>query len=655
MCKNGALGPENARKISFDLISALYYLHSHRILHRDLKPPNILLHAHENFYKAKLCDFGLARNMTTGTQILTSVKGTPLYMAPEVLRMDARGYGYKADLWSLGCIIFEMLAGESPFSTTTIIQLVERLKSNHIKWPTFLTGTFKCFLKRLLILAPELRMEWSEILSHEFVKGNVLILSDDKISDMPFTTQSEQKSRHAASIEQISRLKKRSDLLTDDVMSSRDSIKVNLQSETEVEETDNEQKNDSDDFEGCRERFDMDPEKIAALQNFQQLRLEPPRIHNIANFQPNVVNFQPIVANFQPVAENMIMHRLMNNVDTEFQNFMMAPMFDPPEMFALVPCADPVQKITQNLEDFSLRMEKSVEPSLKKSQSTVVSSVPIETDEWIQFLFTTMQEILDGDLEIYKPNNMMMTMIVGLLRNKNLHSKLIDHVCQIVCLPYSLELPQSIIDDINKLYLQMKLVPNLVYASKLLCGRKISQNSMDTMAVPKPAMVRFNGTDLKTLSLIYDAVMFLVYSDERNLNFLCDAILLLLMDHLFRSFIDCGDSQDGSRLTSSVIALFCAVLQDLPEHASLIAKIIFHDDIDLVKLMKHDDAKVRLRTCLLLRLLGRFCCCELQKKWSHEMKRSLRELTIDTNHEVGVEARNVVDEFKDFVWWMIRA
>lgn len=102
LSKIGSLGEQKTQKLTFDLISALYYLHSHRILHRDLKPPNILL---DKNYGAKLCDFGLARNMTLGTQVLTSIKGTPLYMAPELL--EGRGYGYEADLWSLGCIIYE--------------------------------------------------------------------------------------------------------------------------------------------------------------------------------------------------------------------------------------------------------------------------------------------------------------------------------------------------------------------------------------------------------------------------------------------------------------------------------------------------------------------------------------------------------------------
>lgn len=98
------------QKLSYDLISALYYLHSHRILHRDLKPANVLL---DKNHRAKLCDFGLARSMTIQTHVLSSIKGTPLYMAPEMLlAKTGEGYGYEADLWSLGCIIFEMLASE---------------------------------------------------------------------------------------------------------------------------------------------------------------------------------------------------------------------------------------------------------------------------------------------------------------------------------------------------------------------------------------------------------------------------------------------------------------------------------------------------------------------------------------------------------------
>lgn len=70
--KNAHFNESQIQKLAIDLISALCYLHSNRVLHRDLKPQNILLN--ENTLQAKLCDFGLARNMTPETHMVTSIK-----------------------------------------------------------------------------------------------------------------------------------------------------------------------------------------------------------------------------------------------------------------------------------------------------------------------------------------------------------------------------------------------------------------------------------------------------------------------------------------------------------------------------------------------------------------------------------------------------
>lgn len=89
------------RKVAQQLVRALHYIHSNRITHRDLKPQNILMTSEGNI---KLCDFGFARYMSYKTEVLTSLKGTPLYMAPEVVQEQP--YTHTADLWSLGVILY---------------------------------------------------------------------------------------------------------------------------------------------------------------------------------------------------------------------------------------------------------------------------------------------------------------------------------------------------------------------------------------------------------------------------------------------------------------------------------------------------------------------------------------------------------------------
>lgn len=168
-------------------------------------------------------------------------------------------------------------------------------------------------------------------------------------------------------------------------------------------------------------------------------------------------------------------------------------------------------------------------------------------------------------------------------------------------------------------------------------------------------ILKFNDQELKTLCGIYDLVVFLVHSGETFLHMLCDAMAILNLDNIFRSFIISGcekDTKDATRLTAAILALICAILQELPENAKLIDKIILHDSIVLFALLKHDHSKIRLRTCLMLRLLGRFCCFALQNYWSSELSNFIHEeMILDEDEEVKIEAMNIIEEFKSFGWF----
>ncbi|KAM8791963.1 serine/threonine-protein kinase 36 isoform 1-T1 [Rhynchonycteris naso] len=183
---DGKLPEDQVQAIAAQLVSALYYLHSHRILHRDMKPQNILLAKGGGI---KLCDFGFARAMSTNTMVLTSIKGTPLYMSPELV--EERPYDHTADLWSVGCILYELAVGTPPFYTTSIFQLVNLILKDPVRWPPSISPCFKNFLQGLLTKDPQQRLSWPDLLHHPFIAGHVTIMTEPAGPDLgtPFTSR----------------------------------------------------------------------------------------------------------------------------------------------------------------------------------------------------------------------------------------------------------------------------------------------------------------------------------------------------------------------------------------------------------------------------------------------------------------------------------
>ncbi|KAF2320167.1 hypothetical protein GH714_024859 [Hevea brasiliensis] len=104
------------------ILSGLKYLHDQDVVHRDIKCANILVDANGS---VKLADFGLAK--ATKLKDVKSSKGTPYWMAPEVVNLKNRGYGLAADIWSLGCTVLEMLTGRPPYSHLEGVQALFRI------------------------------------------------------------------------------------------------------------------------------------------------------------------------------------------------------------------------------------------------------------------------------------------------------------------------------------------------------------------------------------------------------------------------------------------------------------------------------------------------------------------------------------------------
>ena len=162
---DGSLAEATVRSVAAQLAAALHYLHRHRVMHRDMKPQNVLVSSNGVI---KLADFGFARALASSTALLTSIKGTPLYMAPEIY--EQQRYDPSADLWGLGVLLFELAAGAPPFYAPSLQALRKLIvAAEPVAYPAAMSPLLVSFLSLLLVRDPALRAGWDEILRHPFI------------------------------------------------------------------------------------------------------------------------------------------------------------------------------------------------------------------------------------------------------------------------------------------------------------------------------------------------------------------------------------------------------------------------------------------------------------------------------------------------------
>ena len=148
------------------LIKALKYLHSHRVIHRDLKLGNLFL---TEKMELKVGDFGLATKLDFEGERKRTVCGTPNYIAPEIL--DGKtGHSYEVDIWSLGVIIYTLIIGKPPFETRDVKTTYKRIKMNAYTFPesAIISEAAKNLISQILVLDPGKRPTLDQILTHDF-------------------------------------------------------------------------------------------------------------------------------------------------------------------------------------------------------------------------------------------------------------------------------------------------------------------------------------------------------------------------------------------------------------------------------------------------------------------------------------------------------
>ncbi|OAD79190.1 hypothetical protein PHYBLDRAFT_100646, partial [Phycomyces blakesleeanus NRRL 1555(-)] len=164
LTSSGRFSEYRAQKMFNQITSAVRACHQQGIVHRDLKLENILLDADNN---AKLCDFGFAR-YAENNQFLETFCGSLAYSAPEVI-MCQKYTGPATDVWSLGVILFTLLAGELPFDDDSEIIIQRKIRNVDYEIPSYFSPEAADLIQRLLQLDPLERPTIDQVANHPWL------------------------------------------------------------------------------------------------------------------------------------------------------------------------------------------------------------------------------------------------------------------------------------------------------------------------------------------------------------------------------------------------------------------------------------------------------------------------------------------------------
>ena len=171
------------------IIDALIYIHDLNIIHRDLKLENIMVNFDSekdkeelNMMKAKIkiIDFGFAIMLSSKFSLTNSAVGTFMYMDPKILKEfdnqilvdKSRGYGKEVDIWSLGCICYQLFRGKYPFEAKTFEELVGKIDKGKYKLPTSASREIISFLDKMLKYKGKDRLSAKELINEPFLVKN---------------------------------------------------------------------------------------------------------------------------------------------------------------------------------------------------------------------------------------------------------------------------------------------------------------------------------------------------------------------------------------------------------------------------------------------------------------------------------------------------
>ncbi|TFY51546.1 hypothetical protein EVJ58_g10508, partial [Rhodofomes roseus] len=183
LCHNGSLMDMLRRRRRFtepesrffmvQLIGACQYMHTHQVIHRDLKLGNIFLDRNMN---VKVGDFGLAALIENPGERKKTICGTPNYIAPEVLFDTANGHSFEVDTWSIGVILYTLVVGRPPFQTKDVKAIYKRIRDNEYDFPEdrAVSPQVRELVQLILTPDPQQRPTLHEIVDHAWFTSGIV-------------------------------------------------------------------------------------------------------------------------------------------------------------------------------------------------------------------------------------------------------------------------------------------------------------------------------------------------------------------------------------------------------------------------------------------------------------------------------------------------
>lgn len=170
VASEGPMREKEAKALFCQILSAVAYCHEQGVCHRDLKPENVLLTSKG---EAKLSDFGLGAirqiENSESANMMNTVCGTPNYASPEVISKKPYD-GFASDVWSLGVVLYVMLAGCLPFDEDNIVVLFEKIAKSEFTIPPWMSQPAADVLKSMLCVDPSARASIDSIWDSQWIK-----------------------------------------------------------------------------------------------------------------------------------------------------------------------------------------------------------------------------------------------------------------------------------------------------------------------------------------------------------------------------------------------------------------------------------------------------------------------------------------------------